>query len=154
MITPEKVRLLLVEDNPGDVMLIRELLSESTLDLEIEVACDGEDALNYLFRRGKHKAAPRPQLMVLDLNLPRVSGLEVLRTLRADPVISPLPVVVLSSSEAEKDISESYSRGANSYVSKPVDLRQFQQAVNVIEDFWLTLAKLPTLPQTCSSEDN
>lgn len=149
----EKLRVLLVEDNPGDVLLITELLSDRKTELEIDVASDGEEALNYLFGRGRYQQAISPQLVVLDLNLPRVSGLDVLAILRKDPRMSPLPVVVLSSSDAERDIVESYCRGANTYIQKPVDLRQFQEAVAKIESFWLSLAKLPSLQKPAPKEE-
>jgi CheY-like chemotaxis protein len=135
--------ILLVEDNPGDVRLTRETLKEGKIHTHLSVAGDGEEALAFLRRQGPHEAAVRPDLILLDLNLPRKSGREVLAEIKADEHLRRIPVVVLTSSQAERDIAESYDLCANCYVTKPVDLDQFIKVVRSIEDFWLTVVKLP-----------
>lgn len=137
------IQILLVEDNPADVDLAREALEQSRLHLEISVATDGIDAADFLHCRGRHAKACRPDLILLDLNLPRRSGRELLADIKRDPALRHIPVVVLSSSDAEKDIMQSYNLGANCYVVKPVDLRVFQSIVQGIEGFWFTIVKLP-----------
>lgn len=137
------IRVLLVEDNPGDADLTRESLEESRLRLEIDVAVDGAQALDRLFRRPPYEAAEPPDLVLLDLNLPKVGGREVLARLKQDPMLHAIPVVVLTSSDAEHDIVGSYELGANCYVTKPVGLDAFQSIVRSIEDFWFTVVKLP-----------
>ena len=137
------IRVLLVEDNPGDADLTRESLEESRLRLEIDVAVDGAQALDRLFRRPPYEAADPPDLVLLDLNLPKVGGREVLARLKQDPILHAIPVVVLTSSDAEHDIVGSYELGANCYVTKPVGLDAFQSIVRSIEDFWFTVVKLP-----------
>lgn len=139
----KSVQVLLVEDNPADVDLAREALEASRLHLQISVATDGVEALEFLQRRGRYADAPRPDLILLDLNLPRKSGRELLADLKNDKDLKRIPVVVLSSSEAEKDVLQSYDLGANCYVTKPVDLRVFQSIVQGIEGFWFTIVKLP-----------
>lgn len=134
---------LLVEDNPGDVRLTREALDESKLRNNLSVVGDGIEALAYLRREGKYADAPRPDVVLLDLNLPRKSGREVLAEIKADPVLKRIPVVVITSSEAEQDILATYELHANCYVTKPVDLDQFIKVVRSIETFWLTIVKLP-----------
>jgi len=134
---------LLVEDNPGDVRLTREALDESKLRNNLTVVGDGIEALAYLRREGKYAAAPRPDVVLLDLNLPRKSGREVLAEIKADPALKRIPVVVITSSEAERDILATYELHANCYVTKPVDLDQFIKVVRSIETFWLTIVKLP-----------
>ena len=135
--------VLLVEDNPGDVDLTREVLREGKLHLDLHVAMDGVEAMEFLRRRGAHAQAPRPDLILLDLNLPRKDGREVLAEIKADPELRRIPVVVLSSSDAERDIVRSYDLHANCYVTKPVDLNQFITIVKLIEEFWLTIVMLP-----------
>lgn len=141
--TPRVIHVLLVEDNPADVDLAREALEASRLHLEISVAMDGVDALDFLRARGRYSDVSRPDLILLDLNLPRKSGRELLAEIKMDPELKRIPVVVLSSSEADRDVLESYSLGANCYVTKPVDLRVFQSIVQGIEGFWFTIVKLP-----------
>jgi CheY-like chemotaxis protein len=143
MIEGQPVEILLIEDNPGDVRLTRESLKEGKIHTRLSVVQDGEAALDFLYRRGAHTAAPRPDLILLDLNLPGRSGREVLAQIKADENLRRIPVVVLTSSQAEKDIAESYDLNANCYVTKPVDLDQFMRVVRSIEDFWLTVVKLP-----------
>lgn len=139
------IKILLVEDNLGDVRLTRESLSESRVANELSVVRDGVEALRYLRREGEYAGATRPDLILLDLNLPRKSGQEVLAEIKGDPTLSAIPVVVLTSSSAEEDIARSYRLLANAYVTKPVDLEQFIRAVQAIEEFWLTIVKLPPL---------
>ncbi len=141
--TARPIQVLLVEDNPADVDLAREALEASRLHLEISVATDGIDAIEFLHGRGRHTGVPRPDLILLDLNLPRKSGRELLAEIKMNQELKRIPVVVLSSSEAEKDILQSYNLGANCYVTKPVDLRIFQSIVQGIEGFWFTIVKLP-----------
>jgi CheY-like chemotaxis protein len=137
------VEILLVEDNPGDVRLTREALREGKVRNNLYVASDGVEALAFLRREGQYADAVRPDLVLLDLNLPRKDGREVLEEIKADPSLRYIPVVVLTSSQAEQDILRAYDLHANCYVSKPVDLDQFIHVVRSIEDFWFTIVKLP-----------
>lgn len=136
-------RVLLVEDSPADLELTRELLEESAMACELHVARDGEAALDFLHRRGAHSRAPRPDLVLLDLNLPRRSGWEVLRECKADPGLRAIPVVVLTTSRAEEDVAGAYDLQANCFVSKPLDLDGYAATMRAIELFWLTTARLP-----------
>ncbi len=138
------VEILLVEDNPGDSDLIIEFLEEARVTNHVTVVRDGEEAMDYLRGKGRFAGAVRPDLILLDLNLPRKDGREVLAEIRADPQLETIPVVVLTSSSAEADIAKSYSLKANCYIIKPVDLDQFVSVVRSIEDFWLTVVRLPT----------
>jgi len=137
------IQILLVEDNPGDVRLTKEALKEAKVRNTLHVAMDGEEALALLKREGKHGGAVRPDVIMLDLNLPKKSGLEVLKEIKADESLKRIPVVVVTTSSAEQDIVKSYNLHANCYVTKPVDLHQFLEVVKQIEDFWLTIVKLP-----------
>lgn len=137
------IEILLVEDNPADVRLTQEALRESTISNHLHAVGDGEEALRFLRREGTHAEAPRPDLVLLDLNLPRMSGREVLEQVKEDPDLRRIPVVVLTTSEAEQDILHSYDFHANAYVRKPVDFDQFTEVVRLIEDFWFTVVKLP-----------
>jgi two-component system, chemotaxis family, response regulator Rcp1 len=137
------VEILLVEDNPGDVRLTREALREGKVRNNLYVAPDGVEALRFLRREGEYADAVRPDLILLDLNLPKKDGREVLEDIKADPALRYLPVVVLTSSEAEQDIVRAYDLHANCYVTKPVDLDQFIHVVHSIENFWFTIVKLP-----------
>jgi CheY-like chemotaxis protein len=139
----QPVEILLIEDSAGDVRLTRETLKEGKVHTHLSVVSDGEEALDFLHRRGKHADAVRPDLILLDLNLPRKSGREVLADIKADEQLRRIPVVVLTSSQSEQDILASYDLSANCYISKPVDLDQFIRVVKSIEDFWLTVVKLP-----------
>ncbi len=141
--TDTHVNILLVEDNPGDVRLTREALREAKMHNTLSVAEDGVEALAFLRREPPFEAAPRPDLILLDLNLPRKDGREVLQELKADPVLRMIPVVVLTTSEAEEDVLRSYELHANCYVQKPVDLNRFIQIVQQIEGFWFSIVKLP-----------
>ena len=138
------IEILLVEDNPGDVRLAVEALRDAKVHNNLSVVNDGEDALAFLRRQGQFAAAPRPDLVLLDLNLPRKSGREVLCEVKDDPDLRRIPVVILTTSQAEEDILKAYNCNANCYVNKPVDLDQFIKVVRSIEDFWLTIVKLPS----------
>ena len=137
------IEILLVEDNPGDVRLTREGLEAAKLVNNLSVVNDGLSALQLLRREGEYADAARPDLVLLDLNLPGFSGLDVLKELKEDPALRSLPVVVLSSSEAERDIARSYDLHANCYVTKPIDFEQFVDVVAAIEQFWFSIVKLP-----------
>lgn len=138
------VEILLVEDNPGDVELTIEALKEGKVANTLNVCADGVEALEYLRRQGKHAKATRPDLILLDLNLPRKDGREVLADIKADEQLKKIPVVVLTTSEAEADIVKSYELHANCYICKPVDLAQFIRVVKSIDEFWLAVCKLPS----------
>jgi two-component system, chemotaxis family, response regulator Rcp1 len=139
----ESARILLVEDNPGDVRLTIEALKEGKILNEVSVVEDGVEALAFLRRDGKYSDARRPDLILLDLNLPKKDGREVLEEIKQDGDLKKIPVVVLTTSAAERDILRAYNLHANCYITKPVDLEQFIRVVQVIEDFWLTIVKLP-----------
>ena len=140
----ELVQILLVEDNPGDVRLTREALKEAKFRNKVEVVGDGVEALAYLRQEGQYSGAMRPHLIMLDLNLPRMDGREVLAAIKEDEDLRRIPVVVLSSSEAESDIARAYELHANCYVTKPVDIDHFLTVVKSIEEFWVEIVKLPT----------
>jgi len=137
------IDILLVEDNPGDVRLTRELLKESKIRNSLTVVENGEDALAFLRQEDKYRDATCPDLILLDLNLPRKHGSEVLAAIKSDPELRRIPVVILTTSRAEEDIVKSYDLHANCYVSKPVGLEQFATVVKSIDDFWLAIVKLP-----------
>jgi chemotaxis family two-component system response regulator Rcp1 len=136
------IEILLVEDNPGDARLTREALRDAKVRNNLHVAADGVEALAFLRRQGKHTAVPKPDLILLDLNLPRKDGREVLEEIKQDDQLRHIPVVILTTSQAERDIAESYRLRANAYVTKPVDLEQFLKVVQAIEHFWLEIVKL------------
>lgn len=144
----QPIRVLLVEDNPGDSDMIRDRLDASRLWLEFFVVEDGVRAGDFLARRAPYEQAPRPDLILLDLNLPRRSGLEMLQEIKGDPQLRLIPVVVLTSSEAELDIVRSYASGANCYVTKPVNLTALQQVVESVKSFWFTIVRLPVAADT------
>ncbi|HEY3491237.1 MAG TPA: response regulator [Candidatus Deferrimicrobiaceae bacterium] len=137
------IEILLVEDNPGDVRLTREALREGRVLHRMTVAADGVEALEILHRTGKHRDTPRPDIIFLDLNLPKKDGREVLVELKADPDLAVIPVVILTTSNAETDILRSYQLHANCYVTKPVDLTRFIEVVKSIEEFWFAVVVLP-----------
>lgn len=137
------VEILLVEDNPGDVRLTREALRDGKVRNNLNVASDGVEALAFLRREGQYASAPRPDLILLDLNLPRKDGREVLAEIKADDRFRRIPVVVLTTSHAEQDVLKSYDLHVNCYITKPIDLDQFITVVRTIEDFWLTVVVLP-----------
>ncbi|HYZ85487.1 MAG TPA: response regulator [Bryobacteraceae bacterium] len=141
--TTRPVEILLVEDNPGDVRLTQEAFKDGRIMVHLTVAADGVEAMDVLNRRGKHASAARPDLILLDLNLPKKSGREVLREVKADDDLKRIPVIVMTTSKAEADIHRAYNLNANCYVTKPVDLEEFLLVVRSIEDFWLTIVTLP-----------
>ncbi|MEU4507977.1 response regulator [Nonomuraea wenchangensis] len=138
------IEVLLVEDDQGDILLTREAFDLNKVRNRLHVVNDGEQAVAFLRREGRYADVPCPDLILLDLNLPRMSGLEVLSEIKADPVLATIPVVVLTTSEAEEDILLSYRLHANAYVTKPVDFEQFIRIVRQIDDFFVTVVKLPT----------
>lgn len=139
----ETVEILLVEDNPGDVRLTQEALKEGSLDYSLSVVGDGEEALDFLYCRDDYESSPRPDLILLDLNLPKRDGREVLAEIKEDVDLRRIPVVILTTSEAEQDVVQTYDLHANCYITKPVDLNDFIDVVQSIEMFWLTLVELP-----------
>jgi CheY-like chemotaxis protein len=139
----QPIRVLLIEDNPGDADLTKETLETGKLHVEIHVVIDGVQAVAFLLRAPPYEAAEKPDLILLDLNLPRMDGREVLAEIKKHESLRRIPVVILTSSDAEKDIVKSYELGANCYVTKPVGLEAFQSIVRSVEDFWFTVVKLP-----------
>jgi CheY-like chemotaxis protein len=139
----ETVEVLLVEDDPGDVLMTREAFAHHQIRNELHVVSDGEQALQFLRRTGGFTGVPRPGLVLLDLNLPRRGGLEVLADMKSDRTLLSIPVVVLTTSQAEEDILRSYSLHANAYITKPADFDRFTDVIRQIDDFFLTLVKLP-----------
>ncbi|HSU59178.1 MAG TPA: response regulator [Bryobacteraceae bacterium] len=135
--------ILLVEDNPGDVMLTQEAFHEGKLAHRLSVAGDGEEAMDFLRQRGRHEGAPRPDLILLDLNLPKKDGREVLAELKNDPSLRHIPVIVLTTSEAELDVWNAYKLHANCYLTKPIQMNDFFKKIRLVEDFWLTVVRLP-----------
>jgi len=138
------VEILLVEDNPGDVRLTQEAFKDGKMLNKLHVVEDGMEALAFLKREGKYISAPRPELILLDLNLPRKDGRDVLSEIKADRDLKRIPVVILTTSRSEEDILRSYDLNANCYITKPLELDKFIEIVKSIEDFWLTIVKLPT----------
>ena len=141
--TAAPVEILLVEDNPGDAVLIGEAMKDNKLHNNLNLVRDGVEAMAFLKREGKYAQAIRPDLVILDLNLPRKSGREVLSEIKSDPLLKSIPVVVLTSSAAEEDVLRSYELNCNCYVTKPLELEQFMRIVNSIESFWLSIVCLP-----------
>ena len=137
------VEILLVEDNPGDERLTREALKEGKVYNNLHWVKDGVEAMEFLYRRGKYRDAPRPDIILLDLNLPKKDGREVLQEIKADDALKRIPVVVLTTSKAEEDVLKTYNLHANCYVTKPVDLEKFIVVVRSIDIFWLTVVTLP-----------
>lgn len=137
------IEILLVEDNPGDVRLTQEAFRENKIRNKLNVVNDGEQALAFLRREGVYANVARPGLILLDLNLPRVDGREVLAQIKSDPELRHIPVVILTTSQAEEDIVKSYALHANCYITKPVDLERFMQVVKEVEHFWLSVVNLP-----------
>ncbi|MFG3246631.1 response regulator [Streptomyces sp. NPDC048187] len=137
------IDVLLVEDDPGDELMTREAFEDNKIGNTLHVVRDGEEALDFLYRRGRHSEAPRPDLILLDLNLPKYDGRQVLEKIKSDDDLSDIPVVVLTTSSAEEDILRSYRLHANAYVTKPVDLDQFIAAVRQIDDFFVQVVRLP-----------
>lgn len=141
------IEVLLVEDDKGDILLTREAFELNKVKNRLHVVNDGEQAMAFLRRQDEYVEAPRPDLILLDLNLPRMDGMEVLREIKADLELRTIPVVILTTSEAEEDILRSYHLHANAYVSKPVDFSQFIRVVRQIDDFFVTVVKLPSFGQ-------
>ena len=139
----DPVEILLVEDDPGDVLMTREALADAKMVNNLNVVDNGEEALAFLFREGGYADAPRPGLILLDLNLPRLDGREVLARIKADEHLRRIPVVVLTTSEAEEDILRSYDLHANAYVAKPVDFESFVRVVRRVDDFYISVVRLP-----------
>ncbi|WP_329018891.1 response regulator [Streptomyces sp. NBC_00690] len=139
----QPVEVLLVEDDAGDELMTREAFEDNKIGNTLHVVRDGLEALDFLYRRNAYTDAPRPDLILLDLNLPKYDGRQVLEKIKSDPDLSHIPVVVLTTSAAEEDILRSYRLHANAYVTKPVDLDQFMQAIRQIDDFFVTVVKLP-----------
>jgi two-component system response regulator len=137
------ISVLLVEDDPGDVMLIREAFADHKVGNMLSVVSDGVEAMRFVRREGEYAASERPDLVVLDLNLPRKSGSEVLAEIKGDPELSTIPVVVLTTSEAEEDVIRSYRHHANAYITKPVDFGRFREIVHQIDDFFIGIVRLP-----------
>jgi two-component system, chemotaxis family, response regulator Rcp1 len=137
------IEVLLVEDSPGDVRLTQEAFRDANMSIHLHVACDGVEAMAFLRHQGPHAHAPRPDLILLDLNLPKMDGREVLAHIKDDESLKIIPTVILTTSDAEVDIVKSYRLQANCYLSKPVQLDQFEALVRSINDFWLTKARLP-----------
>jgi len=137
------IEILLVEDNPGDIRLTQEALKDAKIINNVNLAKDGVEAISFLRREGNYTGAVRPDLILLDLNLPKKNGLEVLEEIKSDLDLKRIPVVILSVSKLEEDIIKTYNNYANCYIIKPVDLNQFLEVIKSIEDFWLTIVKLP-----------
>jgi len=137
------IDILLVEDNPGDIRLTQEAFKEGKMRNNFFVVRDGVEALDFLFKRGEFKDAPRPDIILLDLNLPKMDGREVLETIKENEDTRQIPVVILTTSKAEEDILKSYNLHANCFITKPVELDEFMNVIKTIEDFWLTVVRLP-----------
>ena len=137
------VEILLIEDNPGDARLTREALKDGKVKNNLHIVYDGVEATDFLFKRNEYQNAPRPDLIILDLNLPKKNGQEVLAEIKADDSLKSIPVIILTISKADEDIIKSYQLHANCFLIKPIDLNEFFEVVRSIEDFWLTLVKLP-----------
>ncbi|MEU8359225.1 response regulator [Nonomuraea sp. NPDC048882] len=143
MTNGKPIEVLLVEDDPGDELITREAFEDNKIRNNLHVVRDGLEALDFVYRRGAHEGAPRPDLILLDLNLPKYDGRQVLEQIKGDPALRSIPVVVLTTSSAEEDILRSYELFANAYVSKPVDLDRFMAVIRQIDDFFVTVVRLP-----------
>ncbi|ELZ25165.1 response regulator [Natrinema limicola] len=144
----EPAQILLVEDNPGDVRLTTEAFEQGQIETDLHVVSDGSEALSFLSRDGEYTDVPRPDLVLLDLNLPGKDGENVLEELKDDPTLRSIPVIVLTSSSADEDIARSYERHANAYLTKPVDPDEFSQTVRAFEQFWFSVVRLPPAEET------
>jgi two-component system, chemotaxis family, response regulator Rcp1 len=143
-VSTDTINILLVEDNPADVRLTREVFADGKIANKLHEVADGEQAMAFLRQTGPYADSPRPDLILLDLNLPRKDGREVLAEIKSDPSLKIIPVVILTTSRSDRDILESYNLHANCYISKPVDLLQFMEVIRSVEDFWLSIVRLPT----------
>ena len=146
MATYRAIEILLVEDNPGDVRLTQEALSENKISNKLHVAVDGVEAMKFLRKMNGYKDAPRPDLILLDLNMPKKDGREVLAEVKADEKLRSIPVVILTTSDADDDVAKAYHMYANCYIRKPIDLNRFIEVIKIIENFWLTIVQLPPRP--------
>ena len=144
---PQAIQVLLVEDSPGDIRLTQEALKDAKIHINLHVVRDGEQAMSFLMREGEYANAPRPDLILLDLNLPKKDGREVLQEIKESPTLKIIPVVILTTSAAEADILRSYLLHANCYITKPVSLDGFLTVVKSIEDFWMSVVRLPSKPR-------
>jgi two-component system, chemotaxis family, response regulator Rcp1 len=142
------IDILVVEDNSGDARLIKEALNDDKIFSSLYIVNDGVEAMDFLRRKGKYKTAPEPDLIILDLNLPKKDGREVLAELKADDELKHIPIVIMTISQAEEDIIKSYNLHANCFITKPIDLNQFIKVVKSIEDFWFSIVKLPPKSDT------
>lgn len=143
----DPIDILLIEDNPGDVRLTEIAFEDGAINNNLHVVMDGEEALEFLFRRGKHEDAPYPDIVLLDLNLPKIDGHEVLQQIRNDDELRTLPVIILTSSESKDDVVESYELNSNAYITKPVTADDFINLVDTFEEFWFTIVRLPPKPE-------
>jgi len=142
MVNTEKMKVLVVEDNPDDVTIIKRAMRKSDIKCELSFAFDGEEALQFLYHEGKFEDAPRPDLILLDLNLPKIGGLEVLAKIKQDNKLRRIPVIVLTISDREEDMVRAYDSGAASYMTKPVDSKDFERLIQTVQDYW-KIARIP-----------
>lgn len=140
----QPIEILLIEDNAGDIELTQEAFQEAKIPNRIHVVRDGDEALEFLYRKGKYEDAVRPDIMLLDLNMPGKNGKEVLAIVKEDEYLKDIPIIIITSSEAEMDVAKSYALHVNAYIVKPVSLQQFLQVVEAVEMFWLSVVKLPS----------
>jgi CheY-like chemotaxis protein len=143
MLNPEKLKVLLVEDNPDDVTIVKRAMRKSDLKCDLYVASDGEEALDMLARKGEFEDTPRPDLILLDINLPKINGLEVLAKIKQDDQLKRIPVIVLTISEREEDMARAYDSGAASYMTKPVDSKDFERLIQTVQEYWRIARILP-----------
>ncbi|MGW0802048.1 response regulator [Nonomuraea sp. NPDC002799] len=151
MTSAQPIEVLLVEDDPGDELITREAFEDNKINNNLHVVRDGLEALDFVYRRGAYAEAPRPDLILLDLNLPKYDGRQVLEQVKGDPELRAIPVVVLTTSSAEEDILRSYKLFANAYVTKPVDLERFLAVIRQIDEFFVTVVRLPGRTRTPGS---
>ena len=145
---PGLINILLVEDNPADIRLTQEALKENKLKVNLHIAMDGEEAMAFLNKQNKYAKMPTPDLILLDLNMPKKDGREILKDIKEDPLLKIIPIVVLTISQAEEDIILAYKYHVNCYIRKPLDLNRFIEVVKAIESFWLTIVTLPPKPHS------
>ncbi len=141
--TPDRSPILLAEDNPDDILITKRAWSNDLIKNKLYIVNDGEEALEFLYKQGKYSNAPTPSLMLLDLKMPRVDGFEVLKTVKQDAKLKMLPIIVLTTSNRDKDVQLAYDLGCNSYIVKPVSYEKFTKAVNTIQKYWMTMCELP-----------